>query len=158
MDRQFLCKEPYTMRDLWRSAALALKRAQIAKSGAFDRHLASLGLTMALWVVLDRIRADPAQSTHALAKASLMTDQSVGELVGKLAGRGLIERVAGPGRTIRHHLTPAGTEILEKAEPSMAAALESAFGELSRSEIEELVRLLDKIAPTRRDASARRDM
>ena len=79
--------------DRLRLAALGLKRAQIAKSAAFDRSLANVGLTMALWVVLERIRANPAQSTHALAKASMMTDQSVGELVGKLAKRGLVERI-----------------------------------------------------------------
>lgn len=132
-----------------RLAALGLKRAQIAKSAAFDRHLASLGLTMALWVVLDRIRANPAQSTHALANASLMTDQSVGELVSKLAKRGLIQRVAGPGRSIRHHLTEAGTELLERAAPLMANALESAFAGLSHSEIEQLIQLLNKIAPSK---------
>jgi DNA-binding MarR family transcriptional regulator len=104
---------------------------------------------MALWVVLDRIRANPAQSTHALANASLMTDQSVGELVSKLAKRGLIQRVAGPGRSIRHHLTDAGTELLERAAPLMAAALESAFAGLSHSEIEQLIQLLDRIAPTK---------
>ncbi|KAF2992072.1 MarR family transcriptional regulator [Methylocystis sp. MJC1] len=137
------------MQDSLRLAALSLKRAQIAKSGAFDRNLASLGLTMAQWVVLDRIRAHPAQSTHALAKASLMTDQSVGELVAKLAKRGLIQRVAGPGRSIRHHLTDAGAELLEKAAPLVADALESAFAGLSHSEIEQLIQLLDRIATTK---------
>jgi DNA-binding MarR family transcriptional regulator len=135
-----------------RLAALSLKRAQIAKSAAFDRHLASLGLTMALWVVLDRIRANPAQSTHALANASLMTDQSIGELVAKLAKRGLIQRVTGPGRSIRHHLTEAGTELLERAAPLMANALESAFAGLSHSEIEQLIQLLNKIAPSKTEA------
>jgi DNA-binding MarR family transcriptional regulator len=133
--------------DVLRRAALGLKRAQIAKSSAFDRRLASLDLTMALWVVLDRIQANPAQSTHALAAASLMTDQSVGELVGKLAKRGLIERASGPGRSIRHHLTDAGREALERAAPLMNEALEAAFAGLSRSEIEQLTELLDKIAP-----------
>jgi DNA-binding MarR family transcriptional regulator len=135
--------------DLLKMAALGLKRAQIAKSSAFDRRLASIGLTMALWVVLDRIRANPAQSTHALAEATLMTDQSVGELVGKLAKRGLIERVNGPGRSIRHHLTDSGCELLERAAPLMNEALETAFAGLSRSEIEQLIRLLDKIAPSK---------
>jgi DNA-binding MarR family transcriptional regulator len=137
------------MHDSLRLAALSLKRAQIAKSGAFDRHLASLGLTMALWVVLDRIRANPAQSTHALANATLMTDQSVGELVSKLAKRGLIQRVTGPGRSIRHHLTDAGAELLEKAAPLMANALESAFAGLSHFEIEQLIQLLNRIAPSK---------
>ena len=137
------------MHESLRLAALSLKRAQIAKSGAFDRHLASLGLSMALWVVLDRIGANPAQSTHALATASLMTDQSVGELVSKLAKRGLIERVSGPGRSIRHHLTDAGTELLERATPLMAAALESVFAGLSHSEVEQLIHLLEKIAPAK---------
>lgn len=140
------------MHDTLRLAALSLKRAQIAKSGLFDRHLASLGLSMALWVVLDRIRANPAQSTHALAHASFMTDQSVGELVGKLAKRGLIQRAPGPGRSIRHHLTDAGTELLERARPLMATALESAFAGLSHSEVEQLIQLLDRIAPTKTEA------
>lgn len=145
------CKEPYIVHDLLRVAALSLKRAQSAKSGVFDRHLASLGLSMALWVVLDRIRANPAQSTHALANASFMTDQSVGELVSKLAKRGLIQRVTGPGRAIRHHLTDAGTDLLERARPLMAEALDSAFAGLSRSEIEQLIQLLNKIAPAKTD-------
>lgn len=135
--------------DRLRLAALGLKRAQIAKSAAFDRSLANVGLTMALWVVLERIRANPAQSTHALAKASMMTDQSVGELVGKLAKRGLVERIGGPGRSIRHHLTDAGRELLERATPLLSEALASAFAELSAAEIEQLIRLLGKIAPSK---------
>lgn len=140
------------MHELLKLAALSLKRAQIAKSGAFDRQLASLDLTMALWVVLDRIRANPGQSTHALANASLMTDQSVGELIAKLGKRGLIERTAGPGRAIRHHVTDAGRELLDKATPLMTAALESAFAGLSHSEVEQLIRLLRKIADPKSDA------
>ncbi|MBG0812100.1 MarR family transcriptional regulator [Methylosinus sp. H3A] len=135
--------------DRLRLAALGLKRAQIAKSAAFDRCLANVGLTMALWVVLERIRASPALSTHALAKASMMTDQSVGELVSKLAKRSLVERVSGPGRAIRHHLTDSGRELLERAAPLLAEALRSAFSELSAAEIEQLIRLLDKIAPSK---------
>ncbi|WP_158271818.1 MarR family winged helix-turn-helix transcriptional regulator [Methylosinus sporium] len=135
--------------DRLRAAALGLKRAQTAKSALLDRRLASIGLTMALWVVLERIRANPALSTHALAEASLMTDQSVGELVSKLAKRGLVERVSGPGRAIRHHLTDSGRELLERAAPLLAEALQSAFSELSAAEIEQLIRLLDKIAPSR---------
>jgi DNA-binding MarR family transcriptional regulator len=141
-----ICKDPYIVHDSLRLAALSLKRAQIAKSRIFDRHLAGLGLSMALWVVLDRIRANPAQSTHALAQASLMTDQSVGELVSKLAKRGLIQRVTGPGRSIRHHLTDAGAELLKRAAPLMATALDSVFAGLSHSEIEQLIQLLNKIA------------
>lgn len=140
------------MDDSLRLAALTLKRAQIAKSRAFDRRLASLGLTMALWIVLDRIRASPAQSTHALAKASMMTDQSVGELVSKLSERGLIRRVSGPGRSIRHHLTDAGKELLEKAQPLIAGALQSAFAGLSQAEIEQLTQLLDRIARPKTEA------
>jgi len=137
------------MRDLLKMAALGLKRAQIAKSGAFDKRLASVGLTMAQWVVLDRIRTTPSPSTHALAAASQMTDQSVGELVGKLAKRGLIERVSGPGRAIRHHLTEAGVEALENAAPLMQESLESAFAGFSRSELEQLIQLLNRIAPAK---------
>ncbi|WP_036289947.1 MarR family winged helix-turn-helix transcriptional regulator [Methylosinus sp. PW1] len=135
--------------DRLRAAALGLKRAQTAKSAAFDRSLASVGLTMALWVVLERIRAHPGQSTHALAEACLMTDQSVGELVSKLATRGLVERISGPGRAIRHHLTDSGRELLERAAPLLTDALQSAFSELSAAEIEQLIQLLEKIAPSR---------
>ncbi|WP_018265025.1 MarR family winged helix-turn-helix transcriptional regulator [Methylosinus sp. LW4] len=135
--------------DRLRAAALGLKRAQTAKSAAFDRSLASVGLTMALWVVLERIRANPALSTHALAEACLMTDQSVGELVSKLATRGLVERISGAGRAIRHHLTDSGRELLERAAPLLADALQSAFSELSAAEIEQLIQLLEKIAPTK---------
>jgi DNA-binding MarR family transcriptional regulator len=78
-----------------------------------------------------------------------MTDQSVGELVSKLAKQGLIQRVSGPGRSIRHHLTDAGTELLKRATPLMATALESVFAGLSPSEIEQLIHLLNRIAPTK---------
>ncbi len=40
-----------------------------------------------------------------------MTDQSFGALAARTVERGLIERVPGPGRAVRHRLTEKGLEL-----------------------------------------------
>lgn len=136
---------------LIRRTAMQIKRVQLLKSAAADRALASVGLSMSLWAVLDSIRREPDRSSHALAEACFMTDQSFGELAKKLQQRGLVERTPGPGRIVRHRMTQAGDRLYDEATPLIAQAFAKAFSALTEIEIEALAVMLERIGSDRED-------
>jgi DNA-binding MarR family transcriptional regulator len=70
--------------------------------------MAPLGLSLVQWDTLRHLHRQPDASLHDLAVLTFQTDQSFGSLATRMAGRGLIERVPGPGRAVRHRLTKGG--------------------------------------------------
>src|SRR4249920_3087110 len=86
--------------------ALAVKRLQHRHHRSLDARLAPLGTTLVQWDALRAISQHLNASSHRLAQLTFQTDQSFGALAGRLEARGLIERAAGPGRALRHRLTP----------------------------------------------------
>jgi DNA-binding MarR family transcriptional regulator len=60
-----------------------------------------------------------------------------------MAERGLIERVPGPGRAVRHRLTGEGARLRAAGQKAVDAAVESSFSALSASELNALGELLD---------------
>jgi DNA-binding MarR family transcriptional regulator len=62
---------------------------------------------------------------------TFQTDQSFGALANRLLKRGMIERVAGPGRAIHHRLTPRGEATFRKGHEVVGQILESSFAPLS---------------------------
>ena len=74
----------------------------------------------------------------------LVTPQSIGELVGSLEERGLVERPPRPGRGRRRtvELTAAGRAALERATPVVLAINAPEALELTAAEAAELNRLL----------------
>src|SRR5205807_3302613 len=94
--------------------ALAVKRLQHRHHRTLDARLAPLGTTLVQWDALRAISRHPNASSHRLAQLTFQTDQSFGTLAGRLVARGLIDRIAGPGRALRHRLTPAGEVLLNE--------------------------------------------
>jgi DNA-binding MarR family transcriptional regulator len=84
------------------------------------------GLTLPEYTTLSVLRARGGLSNAQLARRSLITPQSMSEVLSSLLGRGLIARAADPdhGRIIRTELTRAGTAAL--------AACDRAVDELER--------------------------
>lgn len=123
-----------------------LKRVERAKGAAGDRALASLGLTMSLWVVLRLVAKFGEMSANAMAEANHVTPQSFGEMVQKLLGRDLIRKKATHGRAVLYELTEQGTSLLGEAEARMRDVLEKTFSPLSEEETELLENLLKRVA------------
>src|SRR5690348_15259684 len=88
--------------------ALAVKRLQHRHHRALSRALAPLGLSLVQWDTLRHLHREPDSSLHDLAELTFQTDQSFGSLAVRMVDRGLIERVPGPGRAVKHRLTAHG--------------------------------------------------
>ena len=122
--------------------ALAIKRLQHRHHRTLDARLAPLGTTLVQWDALRAISRNPDASLHRLAQLTFQTDQSFGALAGRLVDRGLIDRVAGPGRAIRHRLTHAGEALLSEGYTVYNEVLAQSFSTLSPTELDTLYGLL----------------
>lgn len=125
---------------------LAVKRLQWRHHREGNRRLADLGLSLVQWDVLRHLHEEPDLSLHALAVQTFQTDQSMGELAKRMIGRGLLERVAGPGRAVRHRLTAAGERAYADGAGVVEEVLSETLGRLSADERTTLHALLLKAA------------
>jgi DNA-binding MarR family transcriptional regulator len=123
--------------------SLAVKRLQYRHHRALSRALAPLGLSLVQWDTLRHLHREPDASLHHLAVLTFQTDQSFGSLATRMADRGLIERVPGPGRAVRHRLTEEGARLRAGGQDLVDAVSESSFRDLSATQLDQLGELLD---------------
>ncbi|MDT7551896.1 MAG: hypothetical protein QOI16_432 [Pseudonocardiales bacterium] len=123
---------------------LAVKRLQWRHHREANQRLAGVGLSLVQWDVLRHLAANPDASLHALAQLTFQTDQSMGELAGRMVARGLIERVDGPGRSVRHRLTADGERSRLAGAHVMDGVMGGSLGHLTPDELTTLHRLLLK--------------
>lgn len=71
----------------------------------------------------------------------------MGALAARMTDRGLLERVAGPGRAVRHRLTAQGEQVRESGERLVDDVFMDSFAPLSPEELDDLGALLDRLAP-----------
>jgi DNA-binding MarR family transcriptional regulator len=121
---------------------LAIKRLQWRHHRAADRQLLGLGLSLPQWDVLRQLHLHPDASLHELAQLTFQSDQSVGAMAGRMIERGLLERVAGPGRAVRHRLTAEGERLRSAGAGVLDEAMADTLGQLSAKQLAELHRLL----------------
>ncbi|MEV5718830.1 MarR family transcriptional regulator [Amycolatopsis mediterranei] len=124
--------------------SLAVKRLQYRHHRALSRALAPLGLSLVQWDTLRHLHRRPDASLHELAVLTFQTDQSFGSLATRMAERGLIERIPGPGRAVRHRLTPEGARLRAEGQDLVDGIAESSFRDLSQNELDQLGELLDR--------------
>jgi DNA-binding MarR family transcriptional regulator len=124
---------------------LAIKRLQVRHHRALDARLATLGISLVQWDALRHLDQHPAASLHDLAQLTFQSDQAFGTLAGRMIERGLIERVPGPGRAIRHRITRKGRHLLTQASPLVDEVLANTLGTLTPGELAALAGLLDKL-------------
>ncbi len=132
---------PVALQDLGR----AVKQLQYRHHRAMDRWLRKSGTSLPQWDALRAIARRPDLSAHALAEKTFQSDQSFGALANRLEKRGLIKRVAGPGRAIRHRLTPKGEATLQKGYEVVDQVFEASFAPLTRRQRVELYKLLSRV-------------
>ena len=131
---------PIALQDLGR----AVKQLQYRHHQGMDRKLREVGTSLAQWDALRAIATRPNSSAHALAEMTFQTDQSFGALANRLLKRGMIERVAGPGRALRHRLTARGEATLRKGHEVVGPVLESSFAPLTKRQREDFYRLIGR--------------
>lgn len=126
---------------------LAVKRLQMRHGRQIDAELAPHGITLVQWDALRHLGQNPEASLHHLAQLTFQTDQSFGALAGRMIERGLIERVPGPGRAVRHRITELGERLRLTGEQIVDTILAASFSTLAPHELAAfdsfLVRVLD---------------
>jgi DNA-binding MarR family transcriptional regulator len=122
---------------------LAVKRLQHRHHRTMSQALAPLGLSLVQWDTLRHLARNPDASLHDLAVLTFQTDQSFGSLATRMADRGLIERIPGPGRPVRHRLTAEGERLLAAGQDLADGVLDTSFRNLSAAQLDQLGDLLD---------------
>jgi DNA-binding MarR family transcriptional regulator len=125
---------------------LAVKRLQWRHHRTANSRLSVIGLSLVQWDVLRHLAANPDASLHQLAALTFQTDQSMGALAARMIARGLIERVEGPGRAVRHRITPVGDDLRKRGSDLADGVLSESLGHLSAAELSILHTLLVKAA------------
>ena len=80
-----------------------------------------IGLTLPAYTALSVLRVRDGLSNAHLARLSLVTPQSMSEVLAQLVAKGYVRRRAEPGhgRVIRIDLTKAGTRALERGDKAV---------------------------------------
>jgi len=123
---------------------LAVKRLQWRHHRSANTRLAEVGLSLVQWDVLRHLEANPGASLHDLAGLTFQTDQSMGALANRMIANGLIERVPGPGRAIRHRLTAAGEQAFRAGSKIVDGVFDDTLARLSKDELTTLYALLTR--------------
>ena len=121
---------------------LLVKRLQMQHHRAANAALAALDISLVQWDALRHLEANPGASLHDLAMLTFQTDQSFGALAARMEARGLIERVAGPGRAVRHRLTAKGEQVRKEGSALVESVLQESFAPLTPTQFQSLHKLL----------------
>ncbi|MDP9260285.1 MAG: MarR family transcriptional regulator [Actinomycetota bacterium] len=94
------------------------------------------GLTLPAYTALSVLRAQDGLSNARLARRSLVTPQSMSEVLSVLVERGYVRRTAsaGHGRVIHIELTKAGSRALERCDRAVDEVEREMLGELHADE------------------------
>jgi DNA-binding MarR family transcriptional regulator len=101
-------------------------------SAAVEPH----GLTLPAYTALSVLRAQDGLSNARLARRSLVTPQSMSEVLTLLVEQGYVRRLAEPGhgRVIRIELTKAGSRALERCDRAVDEVELEMLGDLDADE------------------------
>jgi DNA-binding MarR family transcriptional regulator len=134
---------------------LAVKQLQWSHHREANRRLrAQAGLSLVQWDVLRDLHREPNASLHDLAVQTFQTDQSMGELAKRMVDRGLLARVDGPGRAVRHRLSSEGEAAYKAGSGIVDGVLAESIGTLTASEQASLHAMLTKAASALRCGEA----
>ena len=128
-----------------RDTGLWVKRLQMQHQRAANVALSSIGLTLVQWDALRHLAANPSASLHDLAQLTFQTDQSMGALASRLGANGLVRRLDGPGRAVRHELTDRGVTLCQAGAQVLDGVLAESFAPLTEAELATLDGLLQRL-------------
>lgn len=130
-----------------------LKRAEQSLLRAKSGALRPVGLTLAQYVALSELDAQPAITAAALARASLVTPQAMMVVLKSLEDQGLITRTPHPRHqnVLELNVTDAGREALGAGREAVAPIERRVLGAFSESELGVLGALLQRWAEAAED-------
>jgi DNA-binding MarR family transcriptional regulator len=116
-------------------------RLERALRRQLDEGVRPHGLTTQQYTALSVLRARSGLSNAQLARRSLMTPQSMSEVIGTLGSKGFVRREADPthGRIIRTELTPTGAAALAACDKVVDQIEEQVLRELTARDRERLL-------------------
>ena len=96
-----------------------------------------IGLTLPAYTALSVLRVQDGLSNAHLARLSLVTPQSMSEVLALLVEKGYVRRRAEPGhgRVIRTELTKAGSRALERCDRAVDEVEREMLGDLDADEV-----------------------
>jgi DNA-binding MarR family transcriptional regulator len=113
----------------------------------YARHASGFELTPVQYATLHAVGAWPGSDQVGISRAIACDKATVGTVLDRLQGRGLVERVldAADRRAWRLRLTEAGAELLARIEPEVAQVQRELLAPLSPSESRQLIALLTRL-------------
>jgi DNA-binding MarR family transcriptional regulator len=122
----------------------AIGRLDRAVRQRLDDAVRAHGVTIPQYTALSVLRARGGLSNAQLARRSLMTPQSMSEVLAALTEKRLITRTAAPdhGRIKRAELTDAGREVLDACDVDVDEIEQEMLGELDFDERDRFMQTL----------------
>ena len=102
------------------------------------------GLTLPAYTALSVLRAQDGLSNAQLARRSLITPQSMSEVLALLVEKGYVRRSPTAGRAIRIELTTAGARALARCDRAVDCVERELLAELDAGEAARLRSALDR--------------
>lgn len=127
-----------------------IRRMHQAAVALFMEKTADWGVTPLQFATLSTAARFPGIDQRSLARWVAIDPSTIGEVIKRLEGRGLLERADGTeDRRVKHiTLTDAGSNLLQEIEPMVAASQAGVLSSLSEGEQAIFLFLLRKLALT----------
>lgn len=144
MSKQYYRADSYTTQT---SIGYLVKRAHGINLDALEPDLARHGLTFTQYAVLMSVRDGIALNPKDICVQLRHDSGALTRVLDQLESRGLVQRQrsAEDRRAIQLHLTPAGEEALRTVVPLVVERINLALKDFSHAEVDELLRLLNKL-------------
>jgi DNA-binding MarR family transcriptional regulator len=126
---------------------MVLKRAEQSMLRAKSHALKPAGLTLAQYVALDALEAEPGITAASLARACLVTPQAIMVVLKAMDEQGLIERSAHPRHpsVLELRLTDVGREALDIGRELVAPVEQRLAQAVSAEDARVLSELLERV-------------
>ncbi|MBL8485637.1 MAG: MarR family transcriptional regulator [Rhodocyclaceae bacterium] len=147
MDMPVSKKPPVALGGLADTLGFPIRLVQVAIFKDFATELGSLGVTPAIFSVMEVLRANPGITQSKLAATVRLDRSSVVPMLDKLEKRGIVARRASTTDRRHNHLylTEAGERLLGQAVKRVRAHDKRMSAALSPEERETLIGLLGKL-------------
>jgi DNA-binding MarR family transcriptional regulator len=147
MSEQHYQPDSFAIRDC---IGYAIKRAQALLINQIELAVASSGLTSTQWLILMYLRDGIAFNATNLCAQLRHDSGALTRVLDQLEARGLLERERSreDRRTVDLRLTALGLSTVEGLIPQVTHNLNEVLSEFSRTEVNELTRLLAKLTAT----------
>ena len=132
------------------SIGYLVKRAHSLMLDIMEPVIEQRGFSWIQYVVMSALRDGIAVNPKVICTQYRHDSGALTRIIDQLAERGLLDRVRRDRdrRKVELQLTPAGREIIESIIPSVVDKLNEVLTDISKTEVQELLRLLVKLNTT----------